>query len=310
MSESGKRFIEEFINNISKDENMRMLILQIRYIIFLVVIAVLLLTIIFLKRAINRLKYKIHKNAYERTTYYEQTRVSYHVIMNRNDKVGRGKQGEYLISLELSEFEREGAKLLFNCYLPKEESQFGEFSEVDVMLIHSTGIYVIESKNYRGGIEGEVEEKDWYQSICKYERIGKSERKISKKRPFYNPIRQNQTHIESLKKVICEKGVWNTVPIYSLVVFSDRGTLSGYVKKGDKNNPNVKVINTRNLYKTIVRMGKHSKGVLSQGDIKQLYEMLYPHTKKTEDEIHRHRNGIQRIKGNMYPQYRYTETIL
>ncbi len=313
MLESGKRFAEEFIKQISKDENMRMLSLQIRYIVFLVMIAGLLITIILLKRAINNLKNEILKNRYEKTTYYKQTRVPYHEIMNQNNEVSKGRRGEYLISLELNEFEKKGAKLLFNCYLPKEESQFGEFSEVDVMLIHSTGIYVIESKNYRGGIEGSVAERNWYQSICRYVGIGKKQKKLWDKYPFYNPILQNKTHIENLKRVIKEKGVQKDIPIYSLVVFSNGSILRNYVKKKNgknklsngikiKNTRELRVINTQYVYSTVKQMGRHSKGALSQEDIKQLKELLYPYTQKTESEIFRHRNGIQRIKRNMYPK--------
>lgn len=301
MLESGKQFIEEFVKQISQDEkNMRMLSLQIHYLVFLVIVAGVLITIILLKREINKLKYKIHKNKYEKTTYYEQTKVPYNVIMNQNDKVSKGKQGEYRISLELSEFEKKGAKLLFNCYLPKENSQYGEFSEVDVMLIHSTGIYVIESKNYQGGIEGKIEDRDWYQSICKYVRKGKKEIRIRNKNPFYNPILQNKVHIDNLNKFLDENNIQKDIPIYSLIVFSDRGTLDGTTKKDGKK-LREKVINTRDVYRRIVKMGKHSKGVLSQEDIKRFYDILYPHTKKTEDEIRRHRNAIQKIVEDMYP---------
>ena len=40
-------------------------------------------------------------------------------------------------------------KFIFNCYLPKAD---GETTEVDVILLHESGIYVFESKNYSGWI--------------------------------------------------------------------------------------------------------------------------------------------------------------
>ena len=37
-------------------------------------------------------------------------------------------------------------RFLFNCYLPKQD---GEKTEIDVIFLHESGIYVFESKNYK-----------------------------------------------------------------------------------------------------------------------------------------------------------------
>lgn len=62
-----------------------------------------------------------------------------------------GKYGEYLVYKELKAYERDGGKFLSNCYLPKDD---GTTTEIDVILIHATGIFAVESKNYSGWIFG------------------------------------------------------------------------------------------------------------------------------------------------------------
>lgn len=54
-----------------------------------------------------------------------------------------GSYGEYCIFKLLKSYESQGAKFLFNVYLPKGEN---ETTEIDVLMICSQGIYVFESK--------------------------------------------------------------------------------------------------------------------------------------------------------------------
>lgn len=42
----------------------------------------------------------------------------------------------------------------------------GETTEIDLILIHETGIYVIESKNYKGWIFESEEQKNWIQTLA------------------------------------------------------------------------------------------------------------------------------------------------
>ena len=66
----------------------------------------------------------------------------------------------------------EGQKaIISNCYLPLKDSGT---TEVDLILIHESGIYVIESKNYSGWIFGSENHKYWTQSLLT--RFGKTKR--------------------------------------------------------------------------------------------------------------------------------------
>ncbi|MFR7610172.1 MAG: nuclease-related domain-containing protein [Christensenellaceae bacterium] len=99
-------------------------------------------------------------------------------------------------------------KFIFNCYLPKAD---GETTEVDVILLHESGIYVFESKNYSGWIFGNESQTFWTQTLPS----GKGK---SQKSRFFNPIMQNAGHIKQLKAFLAS----DDLPIYSYVLFSDR----------------------------------------------------------------------------------------
>ena len=89
--------------------------------------------------------------AYRKTDYYKTTHKSYFTM--RSDI---GSYGEYLTYKYLKDYESDGARFLYNCYLPKDN---GETTEIDVLMIHQSGIYVFESKNYSGWIFGSENQK-------------------------------------------------------------------------------------------------------------------------------------------------------
>ena len=62
----------------------------------------------------------------------------------------------------LKDFENQGAKFLFNIYIPKKGN---ETTEIDVLMISSKGLFVFESKNYSGWIFGGDNQKYWYQTL-------------------------------------------------------------------------------------------------------------------------------------------------
>ncbi len=77
--------------------------------------------------------------------------------------------------------------------------------QVDHIVINSCGLFVIETKNYSGTIYGSEESLHWTQYLAN----GNLENK------FYNPIKQNFTHIFNLADIL----ETTELPIYNLVVF-------------------------------------------------------------------------------------------
>lgn len=86
----------------------------------------------------------------------------------------------------------------------------GESCEIDMILLHPTGLYVIENKTFSGWIFGSEDQFQWTQSLSK-----------GNKYHFYNPIKQNQKHIETLKEVL---GVYSDI-FHNIVIFNDACTL-------------------------------------------------------------------------------------
>ena len=123
--------------------------------------------------------YYLKKKKYEKTEYYLQTKIPYGSVRFDKGRLGEFYTYRYLKILE-------GYKrFLFNVYLPKEN---GETTEIDVILLHETGIYVFESKNYSGWIFGTETQQYWTQTLP----VGKGK---SQKTKFFNPIIQNKVHL-------------------------------------------------------------------------------------------------------------------
>lgn len=207
--------------------------------------------------------YVISAWLYRDTTYYKITHRSF-----TSTRFNKGNNGEYLIYNYLKKYEADGAKFLFNCYIPKAD---GNTSEIDVLMIHSSGIYVFESKNYSGWIFGSEDQRNWTQTLPNGKKV--------RKEHFYNPIKQNRTHIKHLMKLID-----NNVNVHSIIVFSERCTL----KKIDVTSPDIFVIKRNNVNRTINKIVKSSDANLEQATIENIYDKLYPYTQVSEDVKDKH----------------------
>ena len=84
------------------------------------------------------IKFIIEYKEYMNSDYYHMTHVSYWSMLFDKGRKGEYDTYRYLRSLDGYK------KFLFNCYIPKED---GTMTEVDMILLHESGIYVLESKN-------------------------------------------------------------------------------------------------------------------------------------------------------------------
>lgn len=117
-----------------------------------------------------------------------------------NDR-GKGYYGEFLVFCELYKKIPGYSKIIMNLNIPTEN---GKTTEIDLVLIHETGIYVFEIKHYKGTIYGDDTGNIWTQYF-----------RTTKNNTFKNPILQNAYHIDYLKKI------FNDVPLKSVVVFTN-----------------------------------------------------------------------------------------
>ena len=147
--------------------------------------------------------YALNYQRYKQSSYYRITRNPYFDILS-----DIGKSGEYSIYKKLKFLEKDRNKILFNLYIPRENNKF---TEIDIVLLTAKGLFVIESKNFKGWIFGNENQKMWTQTLPSGYNCHKEQ--------FYNPIKQNSTHIKYLRKIITD-----SIPIESIIVFSDSCT--------------------------------------------------------------------------------------
>ena len=115
-----------------------------------------------------------------------------------------GETGEWLSEYMINNgFIKGNFKTLRNIYVPHK----GRTSEIDVLIIHEKGIFVLESKNYSGWIFGSENQGYWTQSLPN-----------KQKNKFYNPIKQNRTHITALSNYL----ELDKDKFMSFIVFSER----------------------------------------------------------------------------------------
>ena len=81
-----------------------------------------------------------------------------------------------------------------------------KFSQIDMVIPTKEGIIVFEVKEYSGWIFGSGNNTNWTQILAYGER----------KYKFYNPIKQNNTHITELKKTLKQ---FQKIPFFSIIVF-------------------------------------------------------------------------------------------
>ena len=209
---------------------------------------------------------------------YLKFRESDYVFESKNNFFNtvfdKGNYGEFLTFNYLEKLNTYN-KIMTNLYIPKED---GTTTEIDVIMIEATGIYVFESKNYSGWIFGDKNHKNWTQSL---------NNKVKNK--FYNPIWQNSGHVNALKRVV---GIDNKNIFKSYIVFSERCEL----KKLNITSQDIKVIKRNNLFKIINQDIMTSPNVFTKKEIDQLYLKLQEYAYMGEETKEMHVKNIKEFK--------------
>lgn len=96
-------------------------------------------------------------------------------------------------------------------------------TQIDHVVVSPHGIFVIETKNYRGDIYGSERKHEWKQVIVtdvNYARKPLKTYTYVTKNEMYNPIFQSHAHVSAIKKVL---GELSYVPVIPIVVFVHPG---------------------------------------------------------------------------------------
>ncbi|MBQ6685239.1 MAG: NERD domain-containing protein, partial [Firmicutes bacterium] len=139
---------------------------------------------------------------------------------------------------------------------------------------HEKGIFVFESKNYSGTIYGEIDQLNWIQVLDN-----------GSKNKFYNPIRQNKTHIKALAKYL-------DLPeedFLSYVIFSERCTL----KKVPPKTPQVVVLRRPEMLERLQLQIAYNKRKYDDETFGKIISKLREGTNKSEEEKQKHIEDIK-----------------
>lgn len=139
---------------------------------------------------------------------------------------------------------------------------------MDVVLLHESGIYVFESKNYSGWISGSEEQQYWTQTLP-------AGRGWSQKRRFYNPILQNDGHLYRLYQLLRPMRFVSGPPVYfSYIVFGNRCVLKDVPRRSGIHN----ILNLGELFSAIQENAMEAGARLTATEIERLYNRLEPYT--------------------------------
>jgi predicted RNA-binding Zn-ribbon protein involved in translation (DUF1610 family) len=119
----------------------------------------------------------------------------------------KGLVGEKTISSILSLLDKTEYHVINNIVLKSGEKT----TQIDHIIISDYGIFVIETKNFKGWIFGGENSEYWTQVLFK------------RKEKFYNPIKQNLSHIHALKMCLNE---FPNIEYKSIIVFSTRAKIN------------------------------------------------------------------------------------
>lgn len=123
------------------------------------------------------------------------------IIIKQETFESKGDSGENAVSKILGKTIN-GEKYIINDLLF--ETEPGKSCQIDHVLINPHGIWVIETKNYAGKIYGQDNQREWIQILA----YG------NEKNTFYNPVKQNSTHIYQLSKKLNVKKVFQNLVIF------------------------------------------------------------------------------------------------
>jgi hypothetical protein len=228
---------------------------------FLAILAFVCFSVCFIAYCVKGVGYK--GSAYQLNTHKPFSKVLF----------DKGNYGEYLVYNYLKGISPP-RYFLFNVYLPKDN---GKTTEIDVLLIHQSGIYVFESKNYSGWIFGTESQRQWTQTLPSGNK--------SKKNHFFNPIMQNELHIKWLKNVLSN---YQDLVYHSYVLFSDRCTLKNITLTSGK----AQVMNRYRIFSSVSAQANQFGAIISQPEMETIYNTLCPYSQTTDEQKQKHISDI------------------
>ena len=154
-------------------------------------------------------------------------------------------------------------------------------NQIDLVVLHKTGIYVIEAKNLSGYIFGDNDHLNWIQKLGKNNTY-----------KFYNPIKQNTSHINQVKRVL---EIQNTDTIVSLIVFGNRCTVN-YRGDLDSLNFTTSIITLDKLKRCIKGHFSSRESIFSENEIFDMYDKLSTYARSDSSVKSEHIEYVKKMQ--------------
>lgn len=193
-----------------------------------------------------------------KNTYKQMTNVDIEEQKQLWNERGKGYYGEFLVFERLYSLIKGNCKILMNLNVPVDNKKT---TEIDLLMIHETGIYVFEVKHYKGTIYGDEEGNVWTQYF-----------RTTKNSVFKNPILQNYYHVDAVKKLFPD------VPVKSVIVFTNEDC----DLRINLNSSDVLVTTLSNLYIDLQRYTGSMLWKYNLQNIDSMFELVYKYSSLSE----------------------------
>lgn len=130
-------------------------------------------------------------------------RIRNRKLLLKVTKESRGTVTERQLVLKLLKLDFPEKDIFHDLYLRKSN---GRYSQIDLVLLSTVGVIVFEVKKNSGWIFGKGNQSNWTKVLA----YGRD------KYQFYNPILQNNRHIQNLKAQLKQP---ENIPFFSVIVF-------------------------------------------------------------------------------------------
>ena len=163
-----------------------------------------------------------------------------------------------------------------------------DFTDIDLLFLHASGIYVMEVKDWAGRFYVDERQEDWKYVIPDWDKGCNRDQRSS-------PLNQNGTHVRALRKLFGDEHC--ALPIHPIAVFTDeRCRIIRLDYPWEK-----PVIYLRDLRAAIEGTAQENGNRLLPGHVEHLYNCLEPWANPPEERRRLHieqvkklREGIQR----------------
>ena len=175
----------------------------------------------------------------------------------------KGEIGEKRVASILKKLPEDKYKVINNLLVQNN----GYTTQIDHIVISVYGIFVIETKNYKGWIYGGENSENWTQNI------------YGKKYQLRNPIHQNFGHIKAIKNILHE---YPGLPYISIIAFSRNASLGV--------SANTPVIYWNQILPVIYQFGNR---VLTERQIEMLANLLLAFNRDSKENRKEHVKSVR-----------------